>query len=169
MILIIIFARLNNDRNMDGAKKRKNPWFKRILFGIIILSLLGAGVVWYIYNQKFSDTSETRADFTVNALDFIHEFEKNDSLANKKYTEKIIVVNGTVSGIEAADTTVNIKMADTASGSYVIFAFQQQHRDEAKQIKKGDRVSIKGSCSGGAYSHILETEFITFKRCALNK
>jgi len=154
---------------MDVAKKRINPWFKKILYGIIILSLLGAGVVWYVFSEKFSDTSKTTADFNVNALDFIHEFEKNDSLANKKYTEKIIVVNGTVSGIEAADTTVNIKIADTTSGSYIIFAFQPQHRDEAKTIKQGDKVAIKGSCSGGAYSNILETEYITFKRCALNK
>ncbi|MEO5890921.1 MAG: hypothetical protein ABIQ31_11745 [Ferruginibacter sp.] len=154
---------------MATAKKRMNPWFKRILYGIIIVALLGAGLVWYIFSEKFADTSETPADFTVNAMDLIHEFEKNDSLANKKYTEKIIVVNGTVSGIEPADTTVNIKMVDTASGSYVIFAFQPQHRDEAKTIKAGDNVSIKGSCSGGAYSNILETEYITFKRCALNK
>jgi len=60
-------------------------------------------------------------------------------------------------------------MADTASGSYIIFAFQQQHRGEAKKIKMGDMVSIKGSCSGGAYSHMLETEYIAFKRCAVNK
>ena len=59
-------------------------------------------------------------------------------------------------------------MADS-TGSYVIFAFQSQHLAEAKSIKQGDDVSIKGSCSGGAYSEILEAEFITFKRCALNK
>jgi tRNA_anti-like len=165
----VLFLPRKNFKKMSIVKKKMNPWFKKILFGIIFISLLGAGAVWYIYSREFSDTSEIKADFTINALDFIHEFEKNDSLANKKYAEKIIEVNGTVSGIEAADTTVNIKMVDSASGSYVIFAFQQQHREEAKKIKKWDKVSIKGSCSGGAYSHILETEFITFKRCALNK
>ncbi|MEO7769200.1 MAG: hypothetical protein ABIS01_17340 [Ferruginibacter sp.] len=154
---------------MAVTKKKLNPWFKKILLGIIILSLLGAGSVWYIFNEKFSDISETKESFTVDALDLIHEFEKNDRLANKKYAEKIIVVNGMVSEVEGVDTTVNIKMSDTATGSYVIFAFQQQHRYEAKKIKKGDKVSIKGSCSGGAFSQILETEFITFKRCALNQ
>lgn len=154
---------------MDAAKRKMNPLFKKILYGILVIALLGAGGIWYIFSEKFSDTSEIKADFTVNALDLIHEFEKNDSLANKKYTEKTIVVNGMVSEVEAADTTVNIKMVDTTSGAYVIFAFQQQHREEAKKIKEGDKVAIKGSCSGGAYSKILETEYITFKRCALNK
>ena len=154
---------------MDAPKKRMNPWLKKIGYGIVILLLLGAGAVWYTYNEKFADTSTTKPDFTVNALDLIHEFENNVSLANKKYAEKIVVVNGMVSEVEGAGTTVNIKMADTTSGAYIIFAFQQQHRDDAEKIKQGDRVSIKGSCSGGAYSQILETEYITFKRCTLNK
>ena len=154
---------------METPKKKINPWVKKTLLGIFAVALLGVGVIWYIFSEKFSDINEVKADYTVNALDMIHEFEKNDSVANKKYTEKIIVVNGTVSGIEAADTTINIKMAEPVSGSYIIFAFQQQHSAEAKTINKGDVISIKGSCSGGAYSHILGTEFIAFKRCALNK
>ncbi len=135
----------------------------------LILLIGGCFAVWYIFTEKFSDTSKREAAFTVNAMDLIHEFEKYDSLSNKKYTEKIITVNGRVSETETADTTINIKMTDTTSGAYIIFAFQQQHLMEAKQIKEGDSVSIKGSCSGGTYSSILETEYITFKRCAVNK
>jgi hypothetical protein len=105
----------------------------------------------------------------VNAIDLLHEFQKNDSLANKKYADKIITVNGRISELETADTTINVKIADTLTDAYIIFAFQQQHLNEAKTLKEGDTVSIKGSCSGGTYSQILETEFITFKRCAINQ
>jgi hypothetical protein len=109
------------------------------------------------------------AAYTVNAMDFIKEFQVSDSLANKKYAEKIITVRGRVSETEAADSTINIKMIDTLTDAYIIFAFQQQHLNEAKQLKEGDSVSIKGSCSGGIYSDIQETEFITFKRSAVIK
>ncbi|MFN8250004.1 MAG: hypothetical protein U0T68_13705 [Ferruginibacter sp.] len=145
------------------------PLYKRILLIALVLFLVGAGVAWYIFTETFTDTAERKPEYTVEAMDFIKEFEKNDSLANKKYTEKIIAVNGTVSEIEAADTTANIKFVDTLSGSYIIFAFQQQHLAEAKLLKVGDKVSIKGSCSGGTYSEILGTEFISFKRAAINK
>jgi len=74
-----------------------------------------------------------------------------------------------VSAIEAADTTLNIKFIDPVSTSYAIFAFQQQHQMEAKTIKVGDSISIKGSCSGGIYSEILDATAITFKRATLNK
>lgn len=145
-----------------------NKPYKKWLIAIFVLLLAGGAVIWWLFNLKYEDTADVKVDYTVNAIEFIKEFKQDMAAANKKYSEKIIVVNGTVSAIEAADTTANIKMIDSSS-AYIIFAFQQQHLNEAKQLKPGDKVSIKGSCSNGAFSSILETEYITFKRCAVNK
>lgn len=154
---------------MIKSSVKKHPWFKRILIGGMLLLVAGAGVVWYIFTDTFSDTIDRKAAFTVNAMDLLHEFQQNDSLANRKYAEKIITVNGRISELEAADTTVNVKIIDTVTNAYIIFAFQQQHLAETKRLKEGDSISIKGSCSGGTYSQILETVFVTFKRCAVNQ
>lgn len=143
--------------------------YKKWLIALLVLFMAGVAVIWYLFNLKYDDTATVKPDYTVNANDFIKEFRQNMTNANKKYSEKIIVVNGTISQIEAADTTANIKMIDTTSGAYIIFAFQQQHLNEAKAMKEGEKVSIKGSCSNGSFSNILETEYITFKRCAVNK
>jgi len=151
------------------VNKGLKPKYKKILLGLFIVLLAGAGVVWYIFTEKFTDTANRKSDFTVNAMDFIKEFRQNASMANRKYTEKIVVVNGIVSTIEAAHTTANIKFADTSTGDYIIFAFQEQHLADAKKLKEGQQVSIKGSCSGGAYSEILGINYISFKRAALNK
>jgi tRNA_anti-like len=146
-----------------------NKRYKKWMLALFVLLLAGGAVTWYLFTLQHEDTAGVKADYTVDAPAFIKEFQQDITGANKKYSEKIIVVNGIVSAIEAADTTVNIKMIDSVKGSYIIFAFQQQHLNEAKQLKEGDRVSIKGSCSNGAFSNILETEYISFKRCALNK
>ena len=151
----------------DTTKKRK--WLKWTLLSLLVLAIAGAVIVWRIFTDTFSDTSGLKPDYTLNARDLIADFQKSDSAANRKYAEKLILVRGVVTEVEKADTTVNIKMADTTTGAYIIFAFQQQHLAEAKTIKEGDSVAIKGSCSGGAYSQILETEFITFKRSTLVK
>lgn len=151
--------------NASGAYK----WLWRLLVAGFVIVLIGAVVIWYIFNERFTNTVEREAVYTVNAIDFMKEFTSNDSLANSKYSEKIIVVNGVVSEVEPADTTVNIKMTDEATGSYIIFGFQQENQAEAKKLQPGQKVSIKGSCSNGVYSKILETESITFKRCVLNK
>ena len=145
------------------------PWTKRILLIAAVLIIAAGGIYWYLSTEKFADTKDRRAAFTVNASEFIHEFNSNDSAANQKYADKIVTVNGRVAEIEAADTTLNIKFIDSTSGSYAIFAFQDQHVDEAKSLKIGDSVSIKGSFSSAIFSDILGITSINFKRSTLNK
>jgi tRNA_anti-like len=154
---------------MEAINKKKYNWLKRLLIIGSILFVIGLVAAWYIFTEKFEDTTKQKANFSVNAMDFIKEFQANDSLANKKYIEKMITVSGRVSETENADSTINIKMIDTLTESYIIFAFQAQNAAEAKSLKVGDSIAIKGSCSGGVYSEILETEFITFKRCVISK
>lgn len=154
---------------MANTTIKRRSLLKRIATGALIILLAGAGIYWYVATEKFSDTKEQEAAFSVNAAGFINEFALDINAANAKYAEKIIAVTGIVSATETADTTINIKMTDPATGSYIIFAFQDQHLDEAKTVKTGDSVSIKGSCSGGVYSDILGVHSITFKRSTLNK
>lgn len=153
---------------MEVTIKKKYSLLKKIGLFFLTIFIVSAAWLWYVFTEKYADTTQITPAYSLTALDLIHEFEKNDSLANKKYAEKMMVVSGEVSEVEGVDSTVNIKMADSTSGSYVIFAFQKQDIGLAKKIKLGEKVSIKGSCSGGAFSKILETEFITFKRCAIN-
>ena len=148
-----------------GVKKN---WIKRTLIIAGILLLAGIGVIWYLFSQKYEDTATVKAEYSLPAVQLIEEFKTNLAVANKRYTEKIITVTGRVTEIESADTTVNLKMTDTTSGSYVIFAFQSQDMKMVKQIQEGDSVSLKGSCSGGEYSNILDDHFINFKRCTIN-
>jgi hypothetical protein len=149
--------------------KKRNPWLKRILIAVLVVVAVLAGIYWYVATDKFADTKDRKSAYTVNAIAFIREFEKNPTEANKKYKDKIITVNGTVSEIEAADTTMNIKIIDSTSKSFIIFAFQEQHLSEPKTVKVGDAVSIKGSFSAGIFSNILELVKIDFKRSILNK
>jgi len=123
----------------------------------------------YAMSANHIDTETSKPAYTVKAIDFIQEFAKNDSAANNKYNDKIIEVNGIVSGIErSADSTTTIQFADT-TGSYIIFSFEKEQLDEVKNIKPGDVLSLKGSCSGSIFSEILGTTSISFKRSTLNK
>ena len=146
----------------------KRNWIKKTLAIAGTLLLVGIGVIWYLFSKKYEDTATVKAEYSLPASQLLQEFKTNLAEANKRYTEKIVTVIGRVTEIESADTTVNIKMIDTTSGDYVIFAFQSQDMKAVKQIKEGDSVSLKGSCSGGEYSNILDAHFINFKRCTIN-
>jgi len=130
---------------------------KKWLIGLLIILLAATAVIWYLFTLKHDDTKDLKAVYSVEAVPFLKEFETDMSQANKKYAEKVIVVNGIISELEMADTTANIKMSDTTNGAYIIFAFQNQHVEETKNLKLGDKVSVKGIFSNAAYSAILET------------
>jgi hypothetical protein len=152
----------------------KNPKNKKTLKWLLIaggsLLLIGFVVYFYFATLSHDDTASLKADYTVEAIPFIKEFEKDYKTANKKYAEKIIAVKGIVTETEQpVDTTMNIKMADTTTGSYLIFAFQNKDMAKAKKLKQGDKVKIKGSFGDGIYSEIKEAYFINFQRSTVEK
>jgi len=152
----------------------KNPKNKKILKWLLIaggsLLLIGFVVYFYFATLSHDDTASLKADYTVEAIPFIKEFEKDYKTANKKYAEKIIAVKGIITETEQpVDTTMNIKMADTTTGSYLIFAFQNKDIAKAKKLKQGDKVIIKGSFGDGIYSEIKEAYFINFQRSTVEK
>ncbi len=149
-------------------KEPRSSIVKKILIATGLILLAGAGIVWYIFNEKFEDTATVKADQSIHATTLLTEFRTDLANANKNYTEKILSVKGTVSEIEKADSTFNIKMSDS-TGAYLIFAFQSKNQQAVAAIREGDIISVKGSCSGGTFSKIMETVFVAFKRCIIEK
>jgi hypothetical protein len=74
-----------------------------------------------------------------------------------------MVVEGLVSELNATDSTATLSMADS-TGSYVIFDFEKAAAKSVQSFQVGDRVKVKGVCSGSIYSDILETLTISFKQ-----
>jgi hypothetical protein len=140
-----------------------------ILIGPIIAYGGYSFVKYQVENETFSSTTKEKPAYTVNAAELIQEFISSDSTANKKYTDKIIVVNGRISELEAADSTINVKFTDSTSGSYAIFDFQAADVAAVKKLNVGDSISIKASCSGGIFSRLRQATVINFKRSAINK
>lgn len=147
------------------------------IFLLVIALLIGPFATWagfaFVTNQEmnktFEGTESLKPDYTVNALDLIREVTANDTAGIKKYSGKIVEVNGIITNIENAnDSTINIQMADT-TGSYIVFPFYNKTLAQVKTLKDGDSVSIKGAFSGSMYSEILETTIINFERNTLNK
>jgi fucose 4-O-acetylase-like acetyltransferase len=121
----------------------------------------------YMMGKTYKNTAHIEADYTIEAPALIQEFLANDTAANKRYTEKILQVNGAASSIAiAGDSTSTIKFG---ADSYLIFSFDKTAFTEVKKIKAGDVISVKGVCSGSIHSEILGTTSISFKRSLLNK
>lgn len=80
----------------------------------------------------------------------------------------MLVISGMVSQAEVqADSTVNIKFTDTTN-HFINISLDKSEYENTKNIKPGDMISVKGSCSGSSYSMILDSTSINFKRSTLN-
>jgi hypothetical protein len=136
---------------------------------VFALLILGGGIVWFIFSDKFDDTSGIDADYSIAADDLLAELRNGTTVVNKKYTEKILDVAGIVSEIESLDTLVNLKFTDSSTGNYLIFTFQDKSVPEANKLAEGVSVVVRGSCSGATHSDILDLNYISFKRSAIIK
>jgi hypothetical protein len=114
-------------------------------------------------SEKTAATDSLKATFNKDALQLIHEFVTADSASNAAYREQVMVVEGLVSELNATDSTATLSMADS-TGSYVIFDFEKTAAKSVQSFQVGDRVKVKGVCSGSIYSDILETHTISFKQ-----
>jgi hypothetical protein len=139
------------------------------LITFIGFTLVSKQVEKEILKETFETTDQIKADYTMTATELIKEFNNADTAVNKKYLEKVLMVNGSVSAIEiAADSSSTIKFEDS-TGSYAIFSLEKSQFDNVKMIKGGDMVSLKGVCSGSMFSEILGITSISFKRSIINK
>jgi hypothetical protein len=150
----------------------KLPFDRKIRIRILVICgaiglVVGAGIFYYLVTEKFSDTKSMEAERTTDSGTLIGEFNSNDSLANANYRDRLIDVRGRVSVVESADTSANIKIIDSLSGSYLIFDFQEQDAQAARTLRAGDSVLLRASCSGSIFSRLLNTRSIQFKRATL--
>ena len=133
------------------------------LFAFISFKLIEKSV----WNETHKDTNEIKAAYSLSANAFIAEFITNDSAANNKYREKIIQINGTVAEITINNDSTSIINFSNPDGSYIAFAFEKEEYNNIKNVKVGDTISVKGSCSGSIFSEILGTTSISFKRATI--
>ena len=121
-----------------------------------------------VMNATHQTTDNLTADYTISATQMLQEFAQSDSLANTRYREKIIIVNGRASQVEKkTDSTSNIRF-DGADGSFIVFSLDKGQYAKVKNIQPGDSVSLKGSCSGSIHSEILGTTSISFQRSTIH-
>lgn len=147
--------------------KRKK---KIVMIMLIALVVLGAVVIYVYkeYNRSHKDTSELKPDYSITATELLKEFESGESAANKKYWDKVILVDGMVKGLSKDERGVySVTLGDTASMSSVRCNMDSIHNNEAAGIKNGSKIAMKGICTGYNADELLGSDVILV-RCVVN-
>ncbi len=132
---------------------------RRLIFVILILAVVIGLYGIYLFNKKPVDTRDEKADYQISAVDLVKEFSMDEEKATKKYSNKILLVAGTVSEVNLTSATVFVDAGDPiASVTCSFYADEQPH---ILRLKNGDAVQIKGKCTGKLTDVVLNN-------CSLN-
>ena len=122
--------------------------WKKIVTGILLLALAGAGYGWYSYQKAPPDIRKQKAGIEITAVDLLQAFQQNETAGNAKFVDKVLVVAGTVTGIQtdsSGQATVSLQTNDLLAA--VTCSFYQDDVG-VKKIKAGSAARIKGVCTG---------------------
>lgn len=121
--------------------------WKKIITALIILALAAGSYGWYQY-QKAPPDIRKESGVEITAVELLKEFQQNETAANAKYVDKVLVVTGTVTGMQtdsSGQATVFLQTNDLLSAVTCSF-----YKDDegVKKLNTGSAARIKGVCTG---------------------
>ncbi len=134
---------------------------KRILkiAAIVVVAgiLIGAGVVYYLFNMPHRDVQASDTDYRLSATELVNEYINNRDVANSKYlaedgNSKILEVTGTVARVSEnfnGQKVVLLREAQDKAG--VSFTFSPETSANAAGLQPGQTVTIKGVIRSGVH------------------
>jgi len=124
------------------------PKTKRtILFSVLGLIAIGAGVGYYLYNKKPLNPNDVSPDTKTTSTELYQAFAADTTVAKKNFSRKdeVVEVSGIVSGISTNQDKQSVILLKTnAEGASVSCTME----GPAENVKEGDTVKLKGFCTG---------------------
>ena len=123
-------------------KKRTILWLV-----IVLLVLAGAGWAWHLYEKPHQSAAGVAADVSIEADTLYHAYQSNEQAADLKYKDKVVAVTGRLAEIQhSGNAEIWILSSQPDGGGVNCQLFAGTKVDP--EPKPGDRVRIKGRCTG---------------------
>ncbi len=124
------------------------PKLKRtIVFTVLGLFAIGAGIGYYLYNKKPINPNDVSPDTKITSTELYQAFAKDTLIAKKDFSRRneVVEVSGVVSGIAQNQDKQSIILLKTNVGDASVNCTME---GLFENIKEGDNVRLKGFCTG---------------------
>lgn len=128
---------------------------KKIIIAILVFVVVGVFVGYKMYNKPHINVADEQADVMLTANKIIADFSSDETTANKNYLEKIIAVTGTVSNIKVEKSKGIITLKTNDDFGSIICHLTADETKKINTIKAGQKITIKGICTGFLMDVIL--------------
>jgi hypothetical protein len=129
---------------------------KKILIAVFLFIMIGAGIVLYQWNKPHTKVEDVTG-ININAMDLSKEYQLNEKAADTKYLNKVIEVSGTISETDKNQDGGTMIVLQTGDPITVV---QCSMREKGITAAKGQKVVIKGFCSGNGITGVTLTDCI---------
>lgn len=116
-----------------------------ILLVVLVIGAIGGGIVYKKLHEKAPTGATAKVDVTMSAEQLAKEFSTDEKAANAKYLNKNIEVTGVVTETNKNQDGGLMVMLETGDPINVV---QCTMDSSVTVVNKGDKVTIKGICSG---------------------
>lgn len=132
---------------------------KRIIIAIIAVVAIAAGLFGLSeYQRGHEEMAGQKADFSVATDAILAEFTTDNAAANQKYLGKVVQVTGVVASVKPLDGGgTNVVLQEGANCSF----------QEEVTLEVGNRVNIKGECTGFMEEEMLDLLEVNLTRCTI--
>lgn len=144
---------------------------KKLLKLAVVLAITGgiaAALVWKFYvNKEHEDIDASTPAFSLTTEELWKQYNDYPHIADSMYTGKVIELSGSLGRIDKNDSLVSVVFvmaADSMFGDKTISCqMYLKHNDETAALSPGNRVKIKGYCTG------YNDPDIKFNKCSVVK
>jgi hypothetical protein len=116
----------------------------------VCCALVSCGIAWalYLYHKPHGNVGRLSPAFRLIARDLYEEYRRDEAGANRKYTDKVIEVTGTVLERQLTDSTASIQLNTGYPEATVNCGFLVTGHAKINLPSKGSPAIIKGRCAG---------------------
>jgi hypothetical protein len=136
-------------------KSTKKIWITLlVVVAVIALSLLGGYL--YLLHMPEKSMSKQVPDFSMSATRLAEEFEADPAAANGKFIDRVIEVTGVISEISTdQNNAIVFILHENEAPAGVLCTVSEKSASKAERYKVGDRVVLRGICTGMLFEVVL--------------
>jgi hypothetical protein len=124
---------------------------KYVIISVLFLIILGAGIGLKMYFRQHDDITKMKAEFKVDATSLMDEFQKDESAATAKYSEKPIEIYGKLVEKSKLPNGIDLLvLEDDMQGisCQMDSSWSAKNQQVIHALQTGNPVTIKGICRG---------------------
>lgn len=120
----------------------------KILILFLVIAIIGAAVAFFMYNKPHESLSGKEAKYNLSPSKLISAFESDEKTAQKKYKDQLLKISGTVASISISENSASLVFANEGGMNNVKAGIISESLKRAKELSKGDPVTVKGRLTG---------------------